>query len=69
MIGWITTILASGPARKALGLMLAVLTIVFRNGRSEVKYLENKQINGICRGVQRCRHWSYPVTDDHSFPS
>jgi len=39
MMGWITTILASGPARKALGLMLAVLTIVFRNGRSEVKYL------------------------------
>ncbi|OJF91623.1 hypothetical protein [Pararhizobium antarcticum] len=27
MTGWITTILASGPARKALGLMLAVLTI------------------------------------------
>ena len=27
MMGWITTILASGPARKALGLMLAVLTI------------------------------------------
>ena len=27
MTGWITTILASGPARKVLGLMLAVLTI------------------------------------------
>ncbi|MBE0455790.1 MAG: hypothetical protein IBX58_19365 [Roseovarius sp.] len=27
-MGWITAILASGPARKALGLMLAVLTIV-----------------------------------------
>ncbi|MAY89434.1 MAG: hypothetical protein CML02_22280 [Pseudooceanicola sp.] len=27
-MGWITTILASGPARKALGLVLAVLTIV-----------------------------------------
>jgi len=26
-MGWITTILASGPARKALGLMLASLTI------------------------------------------
>ena len=26
-MGWITTILASGPARKALGLMLAALTI------------------------------------------
>jgi len=43
MMGWITTILASGPARKALGLMLAVLTIVFRNGRSEVKF--RKQTN------------------------
>ncbi len=28
MMGWITTILVSGPARKALGLVLAVLTIV-----------------------------------------
>jgi hypothetical protein len=27
MIGWITTILASDPARNALGLMLAALTI------------------------------------------
>jgi len=27
MIGWITAILASGPARKALGLMLAALTL------------------------------------------
>ncbi|KPP86937.1 MAG: hypothetical protein HLUCCO07_16715 [Rhodobacteraceae bacterium HLUCCO07] len=27
MMRWITTILASGPARKALGLLLAVLTI------------------------------------------
>ena len=27
-MGWITAILASGPARKALGLMLAVVTIV-----------------------------------------
>ena len=27
MIGWITTILPSGPARTALGLLLAVLTI------------------------------------------
>jgi len=26
-MGWITIILASGPARKALGLMLAALTI------------------------------------------
>ncbi len=26
-MGWITTILASGPARKALGLLLAALTI------------------------------------------
>lgn len=26
-MGWITTILASGPARKALGLVLAALTI------------------------------------------
>ena len=26
-MGWITAILASGPARKALGLMLAALTI------------------------------------------
>ncbi|WP_323033628.1 hypothetical protein [Paracoccus sp. (in: a-proteobacteria)] len=27
MIGWLVTILASGPARKALGQMLAALTI------------------------------------------
>jgi len=27
MMGWITAILASGPARKALGLMLAIITI------------------------------------------
>ena len=27
MTGWITAILASGPARKALGLLLAALTI------------------------------------------
>jgi len=27
MIGWIVTILASAPARKALGLMLTILTI------------------------------------------
>jgi hypothetical protein len=27
MIGWITAVLASGPARKALGLLLAALTI------------------------------------------
>jgi len=27
MIGWITAIIASGPARKALGLTLAALTI------------------------------------------
>ena len=26
-MGWITTILSSGPARKALGLLLAALTI------------------------------------------
>ncbi|WP_370738342.1 hypothetical protein [Roseovarius gaetbuli] len=28
MTGWITAILASGPARRALGLMLATLTVV-----------------------------------------
>ncbi|MDT8857788.1 hypothetical protein RNZ50_22700 [Paracoccaceae bacterium Fryx2] len=28
MIGWITAILASGPARKALGLLLTAITIV-----------------------------------------
>lgn len=28
MIGWITAVRASGPARKALGLLLAALTIV-----------------------------------------
>ena len=28
MIGWITAILASGPARKALGLLLATATIL-----------------------------------------
>ena len=28
MMGWITAILASGPARKAPGLMLAIITIV-----------------------------------------
>jgi len=27
MMGWIATILASGPARKALGLLLAAITI------------------------------------------
>ena len=27
MMGWITVIIASGPARKALGLLLAALTI------------------------------------------
>jgi hypothetical protein len=27
MIGWIMAIIASGPARKALGLLLAVITI------------------------------------------
>ena len=27
MIGWITAIVASGPARKALGIKLAILTI------------------------------------------
>ena len=27
MIGWLVTILASGPARKALGLLLAAITI------------------------------------------
>ena len=27
MIGWITAILTSGPARKALGLLLAAITI------------------------------------------
>ena len=29
MIGWIPTILASAPARKALGLLLAALAIAF----------------------------------------
>jgi len=28
MIGWLVTILASGPARKALGLILVAFTIV-----------------------------------------
>ena len=28
MMGWLATILASGPARKALGLLLALVTIV-----------------------------------------
>jgi hypothetical protein len=28
MMGWFTVLLASGPARKALGLMLAAVTIV-----------------------------------------
>ena len=27
MMGWITTLLASGPARKALGLLLAAFTV------------------------------------------
>ena len=30
----------------------------FRNGRSEVKYLENMRINGACRGMQRDGHWN-----------
>ena len=29
MMAWITVILASGPARKALGLLLVALTIAF----------------------------------------
>jgi len=29
MMSWITTLLASGPARRALGLLLAALTIAF----------------------------------------
>ena len=28
-MGWITVLLASGPARKALGLLLVALTIAF----------------------------------------
>lgn len=51
-----TRLVAAGLV--AAGLLLWRLQDRFRNGRSEVKYLENMRINGVCRGLQRDGHWS-----------
>jgi len=58
-MGWITTILASGPARKALGLMLASLTIALfllnlrrageRTGRLAERLKSTEKANEIQR--------------------
>ncbi|GLS88922.1 hypothetical protein GCM10010873_38960 [Cypionkella aquatica] len=59
MTGWIITLLASGPARKTLGLLLAALTIVLfelnlcradeRAGRLAVRLSTSKRIHEIQR--------------------
>ena len=59
MIGWITAILTSGPARKALGLLLAGLTITLfllnirrageRTGRLAERLTTMEKTNGIQR--------------------
>ena len=58
-MGWITAILASGPARKALGLMLASLTIALfllnlrrageRTGRLAERLKSTEKANEIQR--------------------
>lgn len=58
-MGWITAILSSGPARKALGLMLAAITIALfllnlrhtgeRAGRLAERLSTSEKINDIQR--------------------
>ena len=58
-MGWITAILASGPARKALGLLLAAFTIILfllnlrrtgeRTGRLAERLQSTEQANDIQR--------------------
>jgi heme A synthase len=59
MIGWITVIIASGPARKALGLMLAALTIALfllnlrRAGERTGRLAERLSLSEKTREIQR----------------
>ena len=59
MMGWITALLASGPARKALGLLLATTTIALfllnlrrageRSGRLAERFATTEKTNEIHR--------------------
>jgi O-antigen ligase len=59
MIGWIVTLLASGPARKALGLLLAAVTIVLfvlnirRAGERTGRLAERLQTSERTHDIQR----------------
>lgn len=58
-MGWITILLASGPARKALGLLLAVVTIAFfllnlrRTGESAGRLAERLSTSERTHEIQR----------------
>lgn len=58
-MGWITAILASGPARKALGLFLAMITIALfllnlrRAGEQAGRLAERLQTSEKTHDVQR----------------
>ncbi len=58
-MGWITTILASGPARKSLGLLLAALTIALlllnlrRAGERTGRLAERLSTSGRTHEIQR----------------
>jgi hypothetical protein len=59
MIGWITTLIASGPARKVLGVMLAALTITLfllnlrRAGERAGRLAERLQTSERTHDIQR----------------
>ena len=59
MIGWIATLLASGPARKALGLLLAAITIALfllnlrRAGERAGRLAERLSISERTHEIQR----------------
>lgn len=58
-MGWITVLLASGPARKALGLLLAILTIALfllnlrRAGERAGRLAERLSTSERSREIQR----------------
>ncbi|WP_323033192.1 hypothetical protein [Paracoccus sp. (in: a-proteobacteria)] len=59
MTGWITTLLASGPARKALGLFLAAATVALfllnlrRAGERAGRQAERLQVSERTHEIQR----------------
>ncbi|WP_408633682.1 hypothetical protein [Pseudorhodobacter aquimaris] len=66
MIGWIVTILKSGPARKALGLFLAITTVALfllnlrRAGERTGRLAERLSTSEKAHETQR-RCWTPPV--------